>query len=130
MAFIASSYHGTEELRQFSESANLTGRRWTGPYPRSLMPIHPDCWHTGRLRPGYVELGGITDEDRFLGCDPGESQRFTKYLGVGLCHAEFLGYQSEINETVDAEEFEFRVLHLCWSVSHNADRAGRLGTVI
>ena len=65
--FAAGLCRSAKELRQLSESANLTGRRLTGPYPRFLIPIHPDCWNTGRLRPRYVELGGITDEDRIFG---------------------------------------------------------------
>jgi hypothetical protein len=130
MAFVADSCRGANELRQFSERANLTGRRRTRPYPRSPISIHPDCWNADRLRPCYIELGGITDEDRVLGCDPSESQRFTKYLGVRLCYAKFLGDKDEIDVTVDAEELEFRVLHLSWSVGHDPDPAGCLGAVI
>jgi hypothetical protein len=130
MAFVAGSCRYANELRQISERANLTSRRWTWPYPRSPISIHPDCWNTGRLRPCYIELGGIADEDRILGCDPSESQRFTKYLGVRLCYAKFLGDKDEIDETVDSEELEFRVLHLCWSVGHDPDRAGCPGAII
>jgi hypothetical protein len=93
------------------------------------MPIHPDRWHSGRLRPRHVELGGITDEDGFLGSDPGESQRLTKNLGVGLCDAEFFGDEDKVNQAVDSEELEFRALHLCWSVCHDPDRASGPGVV-
>jgi hypothetical protein len=50
-----------------------------------------------------------------------------KNRGIGLCHTEFFGDKDEINQAVDSEEFEFRVLHLCWSVRHDPDRASCLG---
>src|SRR5215210_8795344 len=92
---------GAKELRQLSQRANLPGRRWTGLCPGSLMPIHPDRGYAGRLGPRHVELGGVTDEDRLLGSDPGESQRLTKNLGVGFGHAEFFGDKDEVNQLVD-----------------------------
>ena len=91
------------------------------------MPIHPDRRNTGRLRPRHVELDGITDEDRLLRSDPGESQRFAKNLGVGFCHAEFFGDKDEVDEAVDSEELEFCALHLCWSIRHDPNRASCLG---
>ena len=65
------------------------------------MPIHPDRRNTGCPRPRHVELDGITDEDRLLGSDPGEAQRFAKNLGIGFCHAEFFGDKDEVDEAID-----------------------------
>src|SRR4051794_16345827 len=117
---------GTEKPREVREGANLTGRRWTGLRPRSLLPIYPDGRNAGGPGPCHVELDGITDEDRLLRPDLGEAQSFPEYRWIGFCHAEFLGNKDEVNEVVEAEEFEFRVLYLGRSIRHDPNRASRL----
>ena len=115
----------TKKLGEFRQGANLTSRRWHRLRPRSPMPIYPDRWNTRSLCPGHVELDGIPNEYRRLGSDPGEVQRFTKDCRIGLCHAEFLGDQDEVDETIDSEELEFCPLHLGRSVRHNPNRTSR-----